>query len=418
IGFSTCSVAPINIPTQPRNPASIPAPKTSGVTEVVEMKKASSLHTLFLFFLTSFAFLVKSQSDSCSSKLSVSHLIPFNTSSLRCFSAWSSQDFILRYENAGSNVWSYVLSAPDTGSYISIGFSGDGSMVGSSAMAGWITSSGPGIVKRYYLGGTSSKRCPPDQGSLDPVQGKSVITSQGSRLYLAFQLNSAQPPQRLIYAVGPQNNLPSSDGYLPRHKTMASGSINLSGAGGGESGENEDGGGATGDVVEGGVSGFDLKKQHAILVMLGWGVLMPIGMMMARYFKQFDPFWFYSHISIQGIGFLLGVAGIILGFKLGDDEGEGDIDTHKNLGIFILVFGCLQVMAFLARPGKDAKVRRYWNWYHYWVGRAAIACAVGNIFYGLDLAGEDRSWSIGYGIFLGVWGFICLVLEVRGWMDR
>ena len=61
-------------------------------------------------------------------------------------------------------------------------------------------------------------------------------------------------------------------------------------------------------MVEGGVSGFDLKKQHAILVMLGWGVLMPIGMMMARYFKQFDPFWFYSHISIQGIGFLLGMA--------------------------------------------------------------------------------------------------------------
>lgn len=104
-----------------------------------------------------------------------------------------------------------------------------------------------------------------------------------------------------------------------------------------------DGGGATGDVVEGGASGFGLKKKHGILVMLGWGVLMPIGMMMARYFKQFDPFWFYSHISIQGIGFLLGVLGIIFGFKLDDDEGEGDIDTHKNLGIFILVFGCLQV---------------------------------------------------------------------------
>lgn len=74
-------------------------------------------------------------------------------------------------------------------------------------------------------------------------------------------------------------------------------------------------------------------------------------------------------------------------------------------------------MAFLARPNKDAKVRRYWNWYHYWVGRAAIACAVGNIFYGLDLAGEESSWSIGYGIFLGFWGVICLVLEVRGRMD-
>lgn len=141
----------------------------------------------------------------------------------------------MQYENAGSNVWSYVLSAPDTGSYIAMGFSSDGSMVGSSAMAGWIAGGGPGIAKRYYLGGLSSKRCPPDQGSLDPVQGKSLIMSQGSRLYLAFQLNGAQPPQRLIYAVGPQNNQPSSDGYLPRHRTMASGSIDLSGGSGGES---------------------------------------------------------------------------------------------------------------------------------------------------------------------------------------
>ncbi|OAY78959.1 Cytochrome b561 and DOMON domain-containing protein [Ananas comosus] len=184
-----------------------------------------------LFFLVANASLVSSQTDSCSSKLSVGNLIPFNTSSLSCFSAWSSEDFILRYGKAGASEWSFVLSAPDVGTSISIGFSSNGMMVGSSAMAGWVSGGGSGTVKQYYLGGTSSRSCPPDQGSLKLVQGMSLIVSQNSRLFLSFQL-TGQPFQKVIYAVGPSGSLPSSSGYLPQHRTMASGTINLSGGGG------------------------------------------------------------------------------------------------------------------------------------------------------------------------------------------
>ena len=70
-------------------------------------------------------------------------------------------------------------------------------------------------------------------------------------------------------------------------------------------------------------------------------------------------------------------------------------------------------MALLVRPGKKAKVRKYWNFYHHNLGRIAVAFAVGNIFYGLSLAGEGRSWTIGYGVFLGIWFVVSLVLEVR-----
>lgn len=37
-----------------------------------------------------------SSSDSCTAALAVGDLIPFNTTGLSCFQAWSSQDFILR----------------------------------------------------------------------------------------------------------------------------------------------------------------------------------------------------------------------------------------------------------------------------------------------------------------------------------
>ena len=99
-------------------------------------------------------------------------------------------------------------------------------MKGSDAVAGWLSSSGAGIVKRYSLGGYSSGECPPDQGNLVLVEGSSVIVSRSSRLYLAFQLNTSQPSSNLIYALGPNGRLPSSDFLLPTHQTMISTSIN------------------------------------------------------------------------------------------------------------------------------------------------------------------------------------------------
>ncbi|KAJ3708207.1 hypothetical protein LUZ61_011912 [Rhynchospora tenuis] len=346
---------------------------------------------------------VSSQLDSCNSALPVSNLIPFNTTSLTCTNAWSSQSFVLRFGQTDSNTWSFVLSAPDRGTYIAIGFSNNGNMVKNSALAGWISSNGgPGIVKQYYLGGYSSGSCPPDQGSLPLVANTSVIISQSSQLYLAFQLNTQMPQwSHLIYAVGPSGSLPSSN-YLPEHSSKASGTVDYSGG--------------TVSGASGG-SSFNKARWHGLLVTLGWGILMPIGIMMARYFKKYDPFWFYAHISIQGIGFVLGLVGIIIGFSLDDDD-VNNIDVHKAIGIIILVFGALQVKAFFIRPVKTSKIRRYWNWYHHNIGRAAVILGIANIFLGLNIADESTGWSVGYGIFLAIWGLSCIFLEVKLWMSN
>lgn len=75
-------------------------------------------------------------------------------------------------------------------------------------------------------------------------------------------------------------------------------------------------------------------------------------------------------------------------------------------------------MAFLIRPDKSSKIRRYWNWYHHYVGRAAIALAVANIFLGLSVAHEDGSWTVGYVIFLVVWVIASLLLELKRRMKK
>ena len=78
-------------------------------------------------------------------------------------------------------------------------------------------------------------------------------------------------------------------------------------------------------------AGFPMERKHGLLGRMGGGVLMPIGMITARYFRQLDPCWFYTHMAIQVSGFAIGIAGVVLGFRLNED-GLKNVDVHKALG--------------------------------------------------------------------------------------
>ncbi|KAB5527787.1 hypothetical protein DKX38_021634 [Salix brachista] len=360
---------------------------------------ASSVIFIFFFTICGLAAFVNSQVDSCGSNLNINGL-PFDSASLHCVNAWSSQNFILRYAQTSSNLWSFVLSAPDANSYIAIGFSSNGLMIGSSAVVGWISATdGSSGVKKYFLGGQSSKEVVPDGGNL--VVNTSAIVTQSSRLYLAFQLNADQPSRRIVYALGQTGLMPSSPSFsLTQHTSTASTALNY----------------VTGQTSS--VSPpLKLRKSHGALSMLGWGILTIIGAIVARYFREWDPAWFYVHACTQSLGFLLGVAGVICGLVLENRLGV-DVSTHKGLGIFILVLGCLQVMAFLARPDKSSKVRKYWNWYHHSAGGILIVLAAANVFYGIHLARKGREWNAGYGVVLAILFVIAVLLEVRLWVRK
>lgn len=135
---------------------------------------------------------------------------------------------ILQYVQSGPNLWSFVLSAPDPSSYIAIGFSPNGQMVGSSAIVGWVSQNGTGAVKQYDLTGTSERLVVPDQGSLQLVDGSTGIVSRSSRLYLAFQLNTNRPRSRVLYSIGPSNVVPSANNILSKHQDKISTQIDYS----------------------------------------------------------------------------------------------------------------------------------------------------------------------------------------------
>lgn len=170
----------------------------------------------------------------------------------------------------------------------------------------------------------------------------------------------------------------------------------------------------------GGVGGSLLHRRntHGVLNAVSWGILMPMGAMIARYLKVFKvahPAWFYIHIAIQVTAYGLGVSGWGTGLKLGSDSVGIKYTTHRNIGITLFVLGTLQVFALLLRPKPDHKYRIYWNIYHTSVGYTVISLGITNIFKGLDILDPEKKWKNAYiGVLISL-AVIAVILEAFTW---
>ncbi|KAJ6338712.1 hypothetical protein OIU76_008218 [Salix suchowensis] len=178
---------------------------------------------------------------------------------------------------------------------------------------------------------------------------------------------------------------------------------------------------SSGTVTSTGVSSPKDRKRnvHGVLNAVSWGILMPVGILIARYlkvFKSVGPAWFYLHAICQTSGYAVGVAGWATGMKLGSDSPGITYKTHRNLGITIFALGTLQVLALLLRPKPDHKYRLYWNIYHHTIGYTTVILSIINIFEGFDALDREKNWKkayIGVLIFLGS---VAVVLEAVTWM--
>lgn len=175
---------------------------------------------------------------------------------------------------------------------------------------------------------------------------------------------------------------------------------------------------STGQQTAGGeVRNKDLKDIHGVLNAVSWGILLPLGLMVARYlrpFDVFDPAWFYLHVGCQLFGYAGGTAGWIIGLKL--QQVASPIKyKHRNLGIAIWALATFQILgAILLRPKKNHEGRRYWDIMHHTIGYVVVILAIINIFEGIDLLGEDK-WKRIYIIILVALAIVSVVLELITW---
>ena len=85
---------------------------------------------------------------------------------------------------------------------------------------------------------------------------------------------------------------------------------------------------------------------HGILNAVSWGILFPVGAIVARYMRIFesaDPAWFYIHVSCQFSAYVIGVAGWATGLKLGHESEGVRFASHGNIGIALFSLATIQV---------------------------------------------------------------------------
>jgi len=160
------------------------------------------------------------------------------------------------------------------------------------------------------------------------------------------------------------------------------------------------------------------RNIHGMLNAIAWGVLIPVGAIIARYLRVFesaDPAWFYLHIACQCSGYILGVAGWGLGLKLGSESAGVTYQPHRSIGIAIFCLATLQVFALLLRPDKKNRYRLYWNIYHHSVGYSVIVLGAVNIFKGLDILKPASGYKTAYIVVLATLGGVALCLEAITW---
>ncbi|MCD7455876.1 hypothetical protein HAX54_029978 [Datura stramonium] len=174
--------------------------------------------------------------------------------------------------------------------------------------------------------------------------------------------------------------------------------------------------GQSGTTTTGASSQLNKKNLHGLLNAVSWGIMMPIGILFARYLKVFsDPAWFYLHSIWQITAYVIGGVGWVTGLQLGSESHGIQFTAHRTIGIVLFSLATLQASAMLLRPKRDHKHRIYWNIYHRSVGYSIVVLGIINIFKGLNILKPEKKWETAYIATLVGLGIIAVFLEVITW---
>ncbi|CAH8277937.1 unnamed protein product [Arabidopsis lyrata] len=281
-------------------------------------------------------------------------------------------------------------------------------MVGAQAIVAYPQSDGS---VRAYTSPISSYQTNLQEAELSFNVSELSATYQNNEMIIYATLNLPLANGGIINTVWQDGSL-SGNNPLP-HPTSGNNvrSVSTLNLVSGASGSTSTGGG-------GGASKLRKRNIHGILNGVSWGIMMPIGAIIARYLKvskSADPAWFYLHVFCQSSAYIIGVAGWATGLKLGSESAGIQFTFHRAVGIALFCLATIQVFAMFLRPKPEHKYRVYWNIYHHTVGYTVIILAVVNVFKGLDILSPEKQWRNAYTAIIVVLGIVAAVLEAFTW---
>lgn len=152
---------------------------------------------------------------------------------------------------------------------------------------------------------------------------------------------------------------------------------------------------------------------HGIFMILGWGLLLPSGILIAKFGKhRRDAWWFKMHIALQPFGLLLSVIGWVIALVNFTtlDGGPGISFTHAVTGTITMALSLLQAVNGVFRPHHEPKEgeekttgRKIWEYVHRGVGWVALILSIITIGIGTTLVPSRRDqqiFQIVYGVLI------------------
>nr|GMD74506.1 cytochrome B561, DM13 and DOMON domain-containing protein At5g54830 [Ipomoea batatas] len=247
-------------------------------------------------------------------------------------------------------------------------------MVNSYAYVGWVDDDGKGRVSTYWIDGRDSSSIHPTYENLTNVRCKSengIITMEFTRPFLPSCIKDDRPeckniiepttPLRVVWAMGAQ----WSEGHLSvrnMHSITSSRPVLVLLMRG--SAEAEE----------------DLRPVlavHGFMMFLAWGILLPGGILAARYLKHVKgDGWFQIHVYLQYSGLAIVFLGFL--FAVAELRGFAFNSLHVKFGLLAIMLVIAQPLNAYLRPkkpspGEEVSSKRVlWEYVHVVTGRCAI----------------------------------------------
>lgn len=166
-----------------------------------------------------------------------------------------------------------------------------------------------------------------------------------------------------------------------------------------------------------------LHLAHGSLNFIAWGILLPVGVLLARFTKSVPvksgpPLWFNLHRWVQSTGLLFTVVALVLALVMVKDEGKAHFaNAHGKLGLVVTLAGVAQPLNALIRPHPKPRTKKrvVWELFHKSMGYGSVVVAVAAVFTGLQAIQPKaaQATNILYAVYVAVLGTSFLALELR-----
>ncbi|KAL3436639.1 hypothetical protein BDV09DRAFT_193771 [Aspergillus tetrazonus] len=143
-------------------------------------------------------------------------------------------------------------------------------------------------------------------------------------------------------------------------------------------------------------------KAHGVAMGIAFGIIFPLGAILLRVVQS--KYGVYAHIGCQLLAYVLMIAGLATGIRVGKILDRLHNNSHTILGTVIIVF--LLVQPFIGfwhhhQYKKTQKAGR-WTHIHIWIGRIFLLLGIINGGTGLKLADNTTGGIIAYAVVGGV----------------